>query len=113
MAEFGNKQKLQLAKDIIGGGKESNNEPEFDGERTGDIRIENAENGFIVQHDRRVSKPSKNKAADKGEGNNPVAASPDYEHTTHRRVFDANDEDGMLAHICAVLKSPKTKGSRY
>lgn len=119
---FGNEEKTQLANDIIGGdrhtskpniAKSTEGGEQFDGERTGDIRIEDADNGFIVRHERRIARRASK--SPKGDTDAPGLASngPSYDHINHQRVFGSDDHQGMLNHITNVMKSPKSKGSRY
>lgn len=76
------------------------------GKRSGNIEIDDADNGFIVTHRRRVDKPTRKN--DKGD---PMPV--DYENHTVRKVFSSTDHDGMMSHVKDVLKSPRHKGDRY
>lgn len=118
---FDDKAKARLAKAILSGKDDDANlretsvastegvpggaSSDFDGEHDGNIRIEAADNGMIVKHDRTVKRPGNKKP---GGGDSPVSHD-NYEHKSYARVFASNDHKGMTDHIAAIIKSPMRK----
>lgn len=94
-------EKAQLANDIIGGDRNTNasnklkSPTQLDGEWDGTIRFDDADNGVIISHERRVKRA------------NPGKHEPEHEYKTHKRIFKSDDHDGITSHVLDIIKSKR------
>jgi hypothetical protein len=115
---FDDAAKKRLARSIISGKDETlpgegdskslssteGGQDTFPGKRTGSVEIDDANNGFIVSHRRKSD--STRKSSD-------GKVMPDTVHHNVKQVFSADDHEGMIKHVKAVLASPRHKDDSY